>query len=121
MFISMTTQATAFQTLADPTRLRILDALRDGEHAVGDLVTRMNAEQSGISRHLRILHSAGFVRVRPDGPRRLYALRPEPFQELDGWLRSYRSLWEKRLDRFQIALAKKTQARRGKPKARSAE
>lgn len=121
MFIRMMTQAAAFQTLADPTRLRILDALREGEHAVGDLVSRMKAEQSGISRHLRILHSAGFVRVRPDGPRRLYALRAEPFQELDGWLGSYRSLWEKRLDRFEVALAKKTQARQGKAKTHPTE
>lgn len=113
--------ASVFQTLGDPTRLRILDALREGEHAVGDLVTRMKAEQSGISRHLRILHGAGFVRVRSDGPRRLYALRREPFQELDGWLKAYRSLWEKRLDRFETALAKKTQARRGKAKTDSAE
>jgi len=116
MLICMTNQAAVFQTLADPTRLRILDALREGEHAVGDLVTRMKAEQSGISRHLRILHSAGFVRMRPDGPRRLYALRPEPFQELDGWLGSFHRLWEKRLDRFESALAKKTHAGRGKAK-----
>ena len=117
MLICMIDQAAAFQTLGDPTRLRILAALREGEQAVGDLVSRMKAEQSGISRHLRILHNAGFVRVRPDGPRRLYALRAEPFQELDGWLRAYRGLWEKKLDRFEIALAKKTQARRGKPPA----
>jgi DNA-binding transcriptional ArsR family regulator len=117
----MMDHAAVFQTLGDPTRLRILDALREGEHAVGELVTRMKAEQSGISRHLRILHGAGFVRVRSDGPRRLYALRPEPFQELDGWLRSYRSLWEKRLDRFEIALARKTQARRGKARTDPAE
>ena len=117
----MTNQAAVFQTLADPTRLRILDALREGEHAVGDLVTRMKAEQSGISRHLRILHSAGFVRMRPDGPRRLYALRPEPFQELDGWLGSFQRLWEKRLDRFESALAKKTHAGRAKAKQGSKE
>ena len=114
-------QSAVFQALADPTRLRLLDELRDGEHAVGDLVTRMKAEQSGISRHLRILHSAGFVRMRPDGPRRLYALRPEPFQELDGWLRSYHSLWEGRLDQFERALARKTAVRRAKAKTGSSE
>jgi len=117
----MMDRATAFQTLADPTRLRLLDALRDGEHAVGDLVTRMKAEQSGISRHLRILHGAGFVRVRSDGPRRLYALRPEPFQEIDGWLRSYRELWESRLDRFEVALTQRTQARRARTRTSPAE
>ena len=117
MIICVMHHAAAFQALGDPTRLRILDALREGEQAVGDLVTRMKAEQSGISRHLRVLHNAGFVRVRPDGPRRLYALRPEPFREIDGWMRAYRSLWEKRLDRFEGALAKRTAARRGSGKA----
>lgn len=45
--------------------------------------------------------------MRPDGQRRLYALRPEPFRELDGWLASYRNLWEARLDRLGAALEKK--------------
>ena len=60
--------------------------------------------QSGVSRHLRILHEAGFVSVRPDGQRRYYALEPERFRELDTWLTRYRSLWETRLDRFGAAL-----------------
>ncbi len=51
------------------------------------------------------------MQVRPEGPRRLYSLRPEPFQELDAWLASYRSLWEKRLDRFGEALRKGRAAR----------
>ncbi len=99
-----------FETLADPTRRRIVDALRGGEHAVNDVVARVDIHQSGVSRHLRILHDAGFVRVRADGPRRLYSLRPEPFQELEAWLAGYRDLWESRLDRFGAALAKKKQA-----------
>ncbi|WP_394841046.1 ArsR/SmtB family transcription factor [Pendulispora brunnea] len=48
-----------------------------------------------MSRHLRILHEAGFVAMRPDGQRRLYSLRPEPFRELDAWLAQYRGLWER--------------------------
>ena len=45
--------------------------------------------------------------VRPDGQRRLYALRPEPFRELEAWLAGYRELWEQRLDRFGEALEKR--------------
>jgi len=93
-----------FETLADPTRRRILAALRDGERPVGDIVERAGVHQSGVSRHLRILHEAGFVSVRPDGQRRLYALRQEPFAELEAWLAGYRQLWEARLDRFGAAL-----------------
>jgi DNA-binding transcriptional ArsR family regulator len=94
----------AFETLADPTRRRIVAALRDGERPVGDIVRQAGVHQSGVSRHLGILHEAGFVAVRPDGQRRLYALRPEPFRELEAWLAEYRRLWEARLDRFGAAL-----------------
>jgi DNA-binding transcriptional ArsR family regulator len=100
-------QLDAFQTLADPTRRRIVEVLRRGEQQVGDVVEQAGIHQSGVSRHLRILFEAGFVSVRPDGQRRVYALRPEPFRELDAWLTQYRQLWEDRMDRFGAALERK--------------
>ncbi len=99
-------QIDAFQTLADPSRRLILEVLRAGERQVGDIVAQAHIHQSGVSRHLRILGEAGFVQVRPDGQRRLYSLRPEPFHELERWLAAYRGLWDARLDRFGAALAK---------------
>jgi DNA-binding transcriptional ArsR family regulator len=100
----MAAQLDVFEALADPTRRRIVEALKGGEQPVGDLVARAGVHQSGVSRHLKLLQEAGFVSVRPDGQRRLYALRPEPFDELDRWLAAYRELWETRLDRFGAAL-----------------
>jgi DNA-binding transcriptional ArsR family regulator len=100
-----------FQTLADPTRRRIVETLRRSEQAVNDIVDTVNVHQSGVSRHLRILHEAGFVQVRPDGPKRLYSLRPEPFRELDLWVAGYRGLWEARLDKFADALDRKQKTR----------
>jgi DNA-binding transcriptional ArsR family regulator len=100
-----------FQTLADPTRRLIVDALRGGERAVNDIVERVEIHQSGVSRHLRILHEAGFVNVRPEGPKRLYSLRAEPFREIDAWISRYRNLWEARLDRLGEALDRKQKAR----------
>ena len=104
-------QQVFFQTLADPTRLRIVEALSSGEQAVGDLVRAVDIDQSGVSRHLRLLGEAGFVSMRPDGARRLYSLRPEPFRAIDDWVRSYSKLWENRLDRFDVALARRGKAR----------
>lgn len=101
-------QATTFETLSDATRRRIVEVLQPGERAVGDIVAAVDIHQSGVSRHLRILHEAGFVEVRPDGQRRLYSLRPEPFRDLATWLEDYRSLWEGRLDRFAVALTERT-------------
>ncbi len=100
-------QQDAFQTLADPTRRRVVEALIGGERQVNDLVGAVGIHQSGVSRHLRILHEAGFVTVRPDGQRRLYSLKPEPFREIDVWLQQYRQLWDARLDRFAAALEKR--------------
>jgi DNA-binding transcriptional ArsR family regulator len=110
-------QSALFQTLADPTRLRIVEALSDGEQAVGDLVRAVDIDQSGVSRHLRILGEAGFVSMRPDGARRLYSLRSEPFRAIDDWVESFRGLWEARLDRFGEALKK----RRGSRQPRGAK
>ena len=97
--------------IAEPARLRILQALRGGEVAVGAIVARAGIAQSGVSRHLRLLHAAGIVRVRADGQRRLYALRPEPFEEAERWIAAFRSGWEARLDRFGVALEAAQQAR----------
>ncbi len=108
-----------FQTLADPTRRGIVEALRGGEQAVNDIVDRMNIHQSGVSRHLRILSDAGFVRMRPEGPRRLYSLRPEPFRELDAWVGGYRNLWEARLDKLGEALERKQKARAARAKEKN--
>jgi DNA-binding transcriptional ArsR family regulator len=94
-------QPAVFQTLADPSRLQIVEALLGGERAVNDLVAQVDIHQSGVSRHLRILEEAGFVRMRP-----------EPFRELDTWVTQYRALWVARLDAFGDALARKQQARR---------
>lgn len=100
----METQITIFHALGDPTRLRIVEAMKSGECAVGDIVERMDIHQSGVSRHLRILTEAGVVRMRPDGQKRLYSLRKEAFDQLEAWVTDYRRHWEARLDRFGAAL-----------------
>ena len=108
----------AFETLADETRRQIVELLRRGELPVNDIVDRLRIQQSGVSRHLRILLEAGFVGVRADGQRRLYSLRPEPFRELDLWLASYRELWHERLDRFGKALEQKRRKQGQQPHKR---
>jgi DNA-binding transcriptional ArsR family regulator len=109
-------ETAVFEILADPTRRRLLETLGAGERPVHELVEAVDIEQSGVSRHLRILLEAGFVQVRADGQRRLYSLRAEPFRNLDKWIRQYRALWEARLDRFGTELE-----RRGRPRARNHE
>jgi DNA-binding transcriptional ArsR family regulator len=89
-----------FELLAEPTRRRILDLLRDGERPVGELVERLSMSQPAVSKHLRVLRESGLVDVRVDAQRRLYRLRPEPLREVDAWIEPYRQLWVDRLDRL---------------------
>ena len=90
--------ATTFDVLAEPTRRRILDLLLERSRPVGELVDALGISQPGVSKHLRVLREAGFVRVRQDAQRRWYELRPEPLAEVDAWLAPYRRLWAGRLD-----------------------
>jgi len=91
----------AFQVLAEPRRVAILDLLREGERPVGELVERLGLSQPTVSKHLRVLKDAGLVEVRADAQRRLYRIRPEPLVELDDWLAPYRRLWAGSLDRLE--------------------
>lgn len=86
------------EAIAEPTRRRILDAVRTEERSVTELVERLGMSQPGVSRHLRILRDAGLVTVRSDAQRRLYGLRSEPLRDLDDWLKPYRAEWSTRLD-----------------------
>jgi DNA-binding transcriptional ArsR family regulator len=90
-----------FDVLAEPTRRRILDLLRDSERPVNELVTTLDISQPGVSKHLRVLREAGLVEVRTDAQRRIYRVRPEPLAEIDEWLRPYRRLWATRLDELE--------------------
>ena len=87
-----------FDVLAEPTRRRILDLIRDDERPVNELVAKLDISQPGVSKHLRVLREAGLVEVRTDAQRRLYRVRPEPLAEIDAWLAPYRRLWANRLD-----------------------
>ncbi len=89
---------TTFEALADPTRRRILDLLRESERPVGELVQGLELSQPGVSRHLRVLRESGLVDVRHDAQRRLYRVRGESLAEVDAWLAPYRALWAGRLD-----------------------
>ena len=94
----------AFDVLGEPNRRAILDLLRDGERAVGDLVDRLEVSQPAVSKHLRVLKEAGLVEARTDAQRRFYRICPEPLEELDDWLEPYRRYWTTHLDKLESHL-----------------
>ncbi|GHG52075.1 hypothetical protein GCM10012320_22040 [Sinomonas cellulolyticus] len=75
-----------FAVIADRTRRDILQALRSGDKAVGELVEALSASQPTVSKHLKVLRDAGLVTTRAQGQKRFYALRVEPLAEVGGWL-----------------------------------
>jgi DNA-binding transcriptional ArsR family regulator len=97
-----------FAMLADPGRRQIIDALRSGERAAGELAAMLPISQPGVSKQLRLLREAGLVRVRQDAQRRLYSLNPQPFADLDAWLRPYCEFWAGRLDALEKHLDQET-------------
>lgn len=102
----------ALAALADPVRRELVELLAGGEVAAGELADRFPVSRPAISRHLKVLRSAGLVTVRAEGRRRLYALDPRPLRELDDWLEPYRDLWAARLDALDTEIARGRRARR---------
>lgn len=100
----------AFDVLGDPVRRRILDLLADGEQAAGAVTATVQAEfgisQPAVSQHLRVLRESGFATVRRDGARRLYAVRPEAFRDVDEWLERFRRVWTGPLDALATEIAR---------------
>ncbi|HEY7124346.1 MAG TPA: metalloregulator ArsR/SmtB family transcription factor [Ktedonobacterales bacterium] len=97
---------TALLALAEPNRLHIVELLRDGPLTVGEIAERLALHQPQVSKHLRVLGEAGFVRVHPLANRRIYQLQAQPFQELDSWLETFKHVWETRLDALDDYLKK---------------
>jgi len=87
-----------FEVLAEPNRRRILDLLLQREQPVGALVDALGVSQPAVSKHLKVLRTAGLVTVRSDAQRRLYRVRAEPLRAIDEWLAPYRAIWSARLD-----------------------
>jgi DNA-binding transcriptional ArsR family regulator len=83
------------QAIADPTRRRLLELVRDREVPAGELAAAFAVSRPAVSRHLRVLRQAGLVQERRDGRLRLYRADPEPLAELRSWLDGY---WAGRLE-----------------------
>lgn len=93
-----------FRALADPSRLQIVDLLLRKPLPVGTVAERLRIRQPQASKHLRALSEAGLVEVHPDAQRRVYSLRAQPFQEIDGWLERYRNAFEQQFERLDRVL-----------------
>ena len=111
--------------LADPNRRRMVEMLAGGELSAGEIGSEFEISAPAVSQHLKVLKEASIVRVRVDGQRRIYALDPAGFAELEQWLSRVRRFWLPRLDelerqmqRHKAEKAKKPSSKPRKPKGR---
>ncbi|WP_428407420.1 ArsR/SmtB family transcription factor [Hyphococcus sp.] len=109
----------AFDVLGDPVRRRILELLADGELSAGDVAELIGKEfaisQAAVSQHLKVLRDSGFASVRPDGPRRIYAVDAEPLKDIDLWLNRFRAFWEPKMDALATEIARGKKEAKKKP------
>ena len=106
----------AFAIIAEPSRRAILSLLASCEQSVGDIQEQLRLSQPSVSKHLRVLREAGFVEATVDAQRRLYRLRPEPFQEVDEWLAPFRRFWSAHVDALERHLDRMNRSTRKKRK-----
>src|SRR4051812_24402897 len=113
----------AFDVLGDPVRRRIVELLAEREHAAGEVVTVIGEEygitQSAVSQHLKVLRDRGFATVRAEGTRRVYAVDPRPFADVDAWLDRFRRFWAPRLDALATEIARGKRARKPRRRTRA--
>ena len=101
---------TVFEIIAEPNRRAILSLLVSSQQSVGEIESRLGMTQPTVSKHLRVLREAGFVESTVDAQRRLYRLKPEPFQEVDMWLAQFRKFWAAHLDALERHLDRMEQS-----------
>src|SRR5215210_7640703 len=94
-----------FGALADPTRRAILARLTDGDATVGQLSAPFNVSQPAISRHLKVLESAGLISRTRRATARLSHLEAEPLRDATEWLARYQAFWDERFDQLDELLA----------------
>jgi DNA-binding transcriptional ArsR family regulator len=118
----------AFEIIAEPNRRAILSLLVSSQQSVGEIERQLRMPQPTVSKHLRVLREAGFVESTVDAQRRLYRLKPKPFQEMDAWLAQFRRFWsshidalERHLDRMDKSTPtkRKTKEKTTRPKPRT--
>ena len=93
------TTSDAFNAVAEPRRREILVHLMHQERSVGDIVAVMGLQQPSVSKHLRVLHKVGLVRVRRKGRHMLYRTNAEAIRPLHEWTKTFERLWAHQLSR----------------------
>lgn len=112
----MDSLSAAFSALADPTRRAILARLAEGEATVNELAEPFEISLPAVSRHLKVLETAGLISRGRDAQWRPCKLEPQALKGIDEWLEFYRRFWEQRFDKMDAYIARLQKQRKKKEK-----
>lgn len=98
--------STTFAALGDPTRLAILARLAKGEATVTELAEPFDMSMPAITKHLKVLESAGLISRSREAQYRPCRIEPEGLKQVADWVEEYRKVWEESLDRLGAYLTK---------------
>ena len=104
-----------FRAIADPTRREILKLLRRGQLTVGEIAANFHTSRPAISKHLRLLRTAGLVVSYKDGTASICGLNPKPLKTVNNWLEDYRALWSESLGNLKSYVEEPTRQKLEKP------
>lgn len=101
--------------LADPTRMSVLEKLRDGPRSVGEIASELPVSRPAVSQHLKVLKQAGLVNDRSVGTRRIYHIDPKGLGAMRAWLDQF---WDSALTAFAEAVELENQKQEKRRKGR---
>ena len=104
-----------FRAIADPTRREILKLLLHGRLTVGEIAANFNTSRPAISKHLRLLRTAGLVVSYKDGTANICGLNPKPLKTVNDWLEDYRVLWKESLRNLKRYVEEPANQKKEKP------
>jgi DNA-binding transcriptional ArsR family regulator len=106
------TTSDVFNAIAEPRRRAIIGVLAGGrEHAVGELVARLQMAQPAVSKHLGVLRKVGIVSMNKNGQQRLYHLNSVKLKPVYDWVKTFEQFWSHQLDRIKERAEQKSQER----------
>lgn len=98
----------AFQVIGDPSRRKMLMLLSKDSLTINSLADNFDMSRPAVSKHIKILHSAGFISIHDIGRERYCTLKKDGFEEVNDWLSYFDKFWTSKLKKLEALLNKKT-------------
>ena len=96
-----------FQAIADPSRRQMLQLLSKNSLTINSLAENFDMSRPAVSKHIKILYTAGFISIQDIGRERYCMLKQDGFNDLQKWINFFDKFWDTKLKKLEILLNKK--------------